>query len=218
MMKGRDSRPLSNGGRGRLEPRIAHGARFLAATVAGREAAARTHCNAALGNGATAAELIEIARMAPLFGGFPRAIQGMRALAAALDGAGLPIPADPEPGRRSRSADRARGAALFRQIYADQSDAVLRRLETPARGFAAVILEDAYGRVLARPLLTAAERELLAVAALIVLDCPAQLASHVRGALRVGATRRQLGAIVAALAGEVPATLLTAARRTIDAT
>ncbi|MCC6405679.1 MAG: carboxymuconolactone decarboxylase family protein [Planctomycetes bacterium] len=54
--------------------------------------------------------------------------------------------------------------------------------------FAAFIEGHAYGRILARPGLEPSVRELLACAALAVLGQERQLASHVRGALRCGAS------------------------------
>ena len=57
------------------------------------------------------------------------------------------------------------------------------------------ILEDGYGKVLSRPILSLRERELIVVAVLAALDLPLQLESHVRGALRVGATKRQVEAM-----------------------
>ncbi|MCA8978894.1 MAG: carboxymuconolactone decarboxylase family protein [Planctomycetes bacterium] len=53
--------------------------------------------------------------------------------------------------------------------------------------YAAMIAEHAYGRVLSRPGLDAATRELLASCALAALGQERQLASHARGALRCGA-------------------------------
>jgi 4-carboxymuconolactone decarboxylase len=58
------------------------------------------------------------------------------------------------------------------------------------------ILEDGYGRVLSRPVLTVVERELLVVAVLATLNVPAQLKSHQYGALRVGATEPQVKAML----------------------
>ena len=126
--------------------------------------------------------------MAHLFGGFPRAIQGLKALERALASRGLAPPRDPEPGRRERAADRRRGERLFRRIYGASSDKVIALLDATAPGFSSWVIEDAYGRVLTRPALGARERELLAVAALVALRCPTQLESHVRGARRLGAS------------------------------
>jgi 4-carboxymuconolactone decarboxylase len=199
-MEARDSSPPPAASAESLPPLLLHGARALAATVEGRDAAARDHHLAALRAGVAPAALAEVARMAHLFGGFPRAIQGARALAEALATSGVALPADPEPASRSRADDRVRGEALFRRIYGESGDKVLALLDQPLAGYASWVLEDAYGRVLARPGLTPAERELLAVAALSTLRCPAQLESHVRGALRLGASRREVDLVIAAVA------------------
>ena len=58
------------------------------------------------------------------------------------------------------------------------------------------ILADGYGRVLSRPGLTIRERELIVVAVLAALRLPKQLESHVRGARRVGATGREVSAML----------------------
>lgn len=57
------------------------------------------------------------------------------------------------------------------------------------------ILEDGYGKVLSRPVLSVRERELLIVAVLGALNVPAQLKSHQLGALRVGADAAQVQAM-----------------------
>jgi len=57
------------------------------------------------------------------------------------------------------------------------------------------ILEDGYGKVLSRPVLSIRERELIVVAVLSALRLPLQLESHVRGALRVGATKGEVAAM-----------------------
>ncbi|HVE42186.1 MAG TPA: carboxymuconolactone decarboxylase family protein [Planctomycetota bacterium] len=61
---------------------------------------------------------------------------------------------------------------------------------------AAWILEDGYGKVLSRPILSIRERELIVVALLSALKLPLQLESHVRGALRVGATKGEVAAML----------------------
>ncbi len=232
-------------------------ARAFVTTVLGDDAATSRHYRAALAAAVSPAALAEIARMAHLFCGFPRAIQGLRQLEEELRGAartdaargggggtgaggdaGRPVAAvssgisegvsgvatsessraslpptgattvtDPEP-PRSRAEDRARGATLFRAIYGSASDAVLARLDAVAIGFSAWVLEDAYGRVLSRAGLSARQRELLAIAALTALDCPAQLKSHLRGALRLGARPEEVTALLASLADVLPAETL----------
>ncbi len=58
--------------------------------------------------------------------------------------------------------------------------------------FAHWIEGHAYGRILARPGLSADRRELFAVAALAALGQDRQLASHVRGGLHCGASADEL--------------------------
>src|SRR5262249_55623454 len=93
---------------------------------------------------------------------------------------------------------------------------VLRRIDRAAPGFAAWILEDAYGRVLSREGLATRERELLSIVALAALDCPAQLKSHVRGALRLGAALDEVNAAVAIAAERISADATRRAREVVD--
>ena len=82
--------------------------------------------------------------------------------------------------------------------------------------FARWILEHAYGRVLARPGLSADRRELLAVAALAALGQDRQLASHARGAVRCGASVAEVLAALECLRGLVPDERRLAARRVVE--
>jgi len=181
------------------------------------EAVIARHAASALAAGASSADLVELAVMVHLFAGFPRAIQGLRQLEPLLRAHGsAPLP-PLEAAPRSRGDDRERGEQLFRQIYGDSSDRVLALLDAPASGFASWVLEDAYGRVLSRPQLVCAHREWFAVAALVALDCPAQLASHVRGALRLGLVRADLETLLDVLAEDVDASLIASARSLVAA-
>ncbi|MSR46094.1 MAG: hypothetical protein EXS13_03360 [Planctomycetes bacterium] len=186
----------------------------MVATVVGNETATNAQFAAALSAGAPPAALLEIATMAHLFGGFPRAIQGLLQLDRCLADRGIELPATKTPAR-SRGDDRARGDALFRQIYGDSSDTVLARLASPVRDFQDIVLEHAYGRILSRPGLSAPEREWFAVAALAALDCPAQLKSHVRGALRLGVAIADLEQLAAVLVRDLTAWRSEQLRRTI---
>jgi alkylhydroperoxidase/carboxymuconolactone decarboxylase family protein YurZ len=124
----------------------------------------------------------EVLLQAHLFAGFPRAVEAAGVLAAS-GGLG-PL----EPGEREESpADVARGRALFDALYADQADAVRTGLEALHPELARWIEEHAYARVLARPGLAPDRRELCAVVALAATAQERQLASHARGAVRLGA-------------------------------
>lgn len=154
--------------------------------------------------------------MAHLLGGFPRAIQGLATLAEVRAERGLPPP-DPDPGGSTREQDGQRGRALFETIYGSQSENVLANLRAAAPGYDRWVLEHAYGRVLSRPPLTAAERELFSVAALVVLECPRQLVSHARGALRTGVDPRQLDAMLDLLGAHFDAPAIDRARAAMEA-
>ncbi len=115
-----------------------------------------------------------------------------------------------------RTADRDNGERLFRQIYGDATDPVLQRLAAHAPTFREAVLEDAYGRILSRPGLAAADREWFAVAALTALDCPQQLKSHVRGALRLGVPPSDLAALPHLLRADLPTAAITKLTRLLD--
>ncbi len=122
-----------------------------------------------------------------LFCGFPRLVQAYGILDSE---GGL---GDLEPGEHELEGDTtARGAELFDAIYASAAEKMRARLSEFRPDFAAWILEHAYGRVLSRPGLDPALRELLSICALAALDQPAQFESHARGALRLGATQSEL--------------------------
>jgi 4-carboxymuconolactone decarboxylase len=124
-----------------------------------------------------------------LFAGMPRQVEagGILATAGGLgDLDADETEADPDV--------RVRGEALFDRIYADDSVAVRAMLARGHPEFERWVIEHAYGRVLSRPGLSPKRRELLAIVALAALGQERQLASHVRGALRCGATPAEVSA------------------------
>jgi len=129
----------------------------------------------------------EAVLQAHLFAGMPRVVEAWGVLQS-VGGLGTP---DEEEARHQGDAFEA-GRALFERIYANQAEAVRSTL----KGFHPVldrwIEGHAYGRVLARPGLPPDRRELLAVACLASLGQDRQLASHVRGAVFVGAGPEEL--------------------------
>lgn len=125
--------------------------------------------------------LLEMALQVVAYGGFPRTIELLTLLREARAGAPAPAPAEALAG-----AVPGRGRAVWDAIYRNNAEEVLASLEELHPGFPGLVLEDAYGRLLARPGLSLAERELLAVAALALMGLAAPLGSHVRGALRNG--------------------------------
>lgn len=149
--------------------------------------------------------------MSHLFAGFPRAVEAAVVLQRA-GGLGQPEPSE----LRAEPDLPEAGAALFETIYQDQTEAVRGILAGAHPELERWIIGHAYGRVLARPGLSAARRELLAVAALAVLGQNRQLSSHVRGARRCGASRAQLDAVLDAIAGLIHADQLDACRQVLQ--
>ena len=142
---------------------------------------------AALREGATLARLDETLLQLIPFAGYARAINAF----AVLQEIAPHVPRAP----RHRS-DRRKGEALCRRIYGPVYEKMIARMAGFHPALAAWILEDGYGKVLSRPILSIRERELIVVALLSALKLPLQLESHVRGALRVGATKGEVAAML----------------------
>lgn len=198
-----------------LSLQVSAGCLLLAATVSGQVTRIQQLYEEALAGGVSAQSLAEVARMAHLIGGIPRAIEGLRCFGIALKNAGITVPAEASEADRDGHAER--GLELFRQIYAAQAEPVLDSLDAILPGYRSWIIEHAYGRVLSRPQLPARERELLAVAALSAMRCPNQLKSHARGALHLGAKPEEIQAAIDVLAGEQPEEFLDEARVAVAA-
>jgi 4-carboxymuconolactone decarboxylase len=148
----------------------------------------------------------EVLLQAHLFAGFPRVVEAGSVLAA-VGGLGAP-----EPDEQPTPLDRERGRALFEAIYAEQSAEVRAALSGIHVALAEWIEDHAYGRVLARPGLAADRRELCAVAALAAQGQERQLASHARGAVRLGATAAEVHATLEAIADLLAPAALARAR------
>jgi len=152
----------------------------------------------------------EVLLQSHLFAGFPRAVEAAGVLAEA-GGLGEPEDDEREPSR----ADPAAGARVFDTIYGDQAGSVRSALAGYHPHLAAWIAEHAYARVLARPGLDPARRELAAVAALAVQGQDRQLASHARGAVRLGATPGEVRGVVESVADLTPPESLERVREVV---
>jgi 4-carboxymuconolactone decarboxylase len=170
-----------------------------------REAAARRALLAAHAAGATRVRAEESALMLMLYAGYPAALEGLRLLNAAWPG-------------RARSIDggdpavwRAAGEKLCARVYGPSYARLVPAVQALHPDMAAWMIEHGYGRVLSRRGMSARERELVTVAALAALGWSRQLVSHLLGALRVGASARQVeGALVAGARRGGPAALAAA--------
>jgi 4-carboxymuconolactone decarboxylase len=151
----------------------------------------------ALAAGCSGQDLREALLMVLPYGGFPRALSALQELSSQ-------VAADPEPSPPLDDSLRARGESVFRTVYGDQADRVLAGLAAAQPELPEWILCDAYGKVIGRPGLSLADREVLGVALLTALDQPVQLQGHIRGGLRVGAAPERLSAAVRRAAGQIP--------------
>jgi len=148
----------------------------------------------------------EVVLQSHLFAGFPRAVEAASVLSAA-GGLGT---LDPDELVPADARDTA-GRELFDAIYGSGAAAVRAQLADYHPELAHWIASHAYARVLSRPGLSADRRELAAVAALAAQGQERQLASHVRGALRVGATAQEVREALEALRALVDEPLLARA-------
>lgn len=137
-----------------------------------------------------------------LFAGFPRLVQAYAELAEA-GGLGQPEPEESQP-PADLEADAKAGMELFQVIYGSGTARVHALLESSHPDWAKLVLGHAYGRILSRSGIAADQRELLAVACLAALDQDRQLASHARGALRCGATPKDVQQALEAIEDLLP--------------
>ena len=144
-----------------------------------RERLART-LNGAV-RAATPAEVEEALLQSYLFVGFPGALNAM---ALWRERTGLPASGGGASGAPAEW--RRRGEAVCARVYGAQYERLRERVASLHPDLEAWMLEEGYGKVLGRPGLALGVRELCVVATLVPQDAPAQLRSHLRGALNVG--------------------------------
>jgi 4-carboxymuconolactone decarboxylase len=196
------SRPSDFGDAGALS----HATKLLvsasAAIGAGRDEAVRgalKAAHAALGDGLEATAIEEMLLQTHLFVGYPATIA---ALAAWRDIAGPTESAVPDD---DPSTWRARGEEVCGRVYGGAYDRLRAYVASLHRDLDRWMLRDGYGRVLGRPGLALRDRELCVVALLCGQDAEPQLYSHLRGALRVGATDDEVEAVLRVAGAHVSA-------------
>ena len=186
---------------------------LFGALVHSPEAADRAlHCCAKTGEHPD--EILELVLQAFLFAGFPRLINGLRSYRHHFHGSvGAGEPRSQDQGDIDRW--RERGEELFRRIYAGNTERVLADLDRYHEDLRDWILVDAYGKILGRPALGAAERELAAVVGLMVSGDGLQLSSHLRGARHCGASLDDIDVAISCASFFVPASRVADARHVL---
>jgi 4-carboxymuconolactone decarboxylase len=115
-----------------------------------------------------------------LFLGYPAAL---RALGVWRDVSGRPAPA----ARRDEAEWEERGAATCSRVYGGQYGRLRDNVAALHPDVERWMIVEGYGKVLGRPGLDLATRELCVIALLAAQDAAPQLYSHLRGALNAGA-------------------------------
>ena len=145
-----------------------------------------------------------------LFCGFPRALNAMREWRRASGAAAAD--ADADATAETLDAWRTRGEATCETVYGRFYPGLRRNVRALHPALDAWMVVDGYGKVLSRPGLDLARRELCVVAACAATRQERQLHSHLHGALNAGASP---SAVSAALA-EAGAFLSAADARSYD--
>ncbi len=144
-----------------------------------------------------------------LFAGFPRCINALGVLA---DLAPLPSRA---PVRRDLASWQTRGELLCRRVYGRTYDKMISTMRRLHPDLADWILWEGYGKVLSRPLLDAATRELCVIPVLAAAGTIPQLRSHLVGARNCGATAAEVREALSMGLRALPAKEAATARRLI---
>ena len=125
----------------------------------------------------------EVLLQSYLFLGFPATLDGLTRWRRRV-----PIPTREAASERSQEW-AARGSGILERVYGNQAERLRENVRALHPALERWMVEEGYGKVLGRAGLTLVQRELAIAAQLAALGAFPQLYSHLRGALRVGATR-----------------------------
>lgn len=138
----------------------------------------------------------EVLLQSYLFLGFPAALTAMAAWRDLTGPAARA--ADELAPDGSLDAWTARGQEICRRVYGPSYDRLRENIANAHPALDRWMIAEGYGKVLGRPGLDLATRELCIVALLAVSAREPQLHSHLRGALNAGADREAIGAALGA--------------------
>lgn len=139
---------------------------------------------------AVGGEVEEALLQSYLFGGYPMALNALARWRALTDA--------PSPPRGEGSWDEwaERGRKVCREVYGSAYPGLRTNIARLSVDLDEWMVVEGYGKVLGRPGLELWRRECCIVAMLVALGTPRQLFSHLRGALRTGATPEVLDAVM----------------------
>ena len=176
--------------------------RLAAVIAAGSEPDIRTELTRAL-EGARAEWIEEVILQSYLFAGFPRTLNAAREWRR-VSGRVAPVSDD---GERLDLADewRAKGEETCAIVYGPFYDRLRVNIRALHPALDAWMIVEGYGKVLSRPALDLARRELCIVAACAASKQDRQLHSHLHGALHAGASESAITDTLAAISTLVSA-------------
>lgn len=131
-------------------------------------------------------KLYEIVLQSYLFLGFPRMLRAAEVLQANAPFNTNPAVASP-PTQTEITEWFDRGTGLCQTVYGDTYNRLRDRVLGIAPDIFRWMILEGYGKVLSRPGVDSVTRELCIVTSLMIDNRPAQLHSHMRGSLNVGA-------------------------------
>lgn len=170
---------------------------LAAAICGGSEAEARAALTDAHGAGVPAAWVEEAVLQSYLFAGFPRALNAMREWRR-ISGAVAPA-ADPWSSPERVGDWVADGERTCATVYGDFYGRLRHNIAALHPALDTWMITDGYGKVLSRPGLDLARRELCVVAACAVQEQDRQLHSHLHGAVNAGVAPAVVDAVLAVL-------------------
>lgn len=132
------------------------------------------------------AQVEEVLLQAYLFAGYPASLNGFRLWREAGGGPASSAIAD-EP-----DVWAERGQEVCRRVYAGQYERLRANVAALHPDMERWMLSEGYGKVLGRPGLDLATRELCIAALLASMDAGPQLYAHLRGALNAGASEEEV--------------------------
>jgi 4-carboxymuconolactone decarboxylase len=171
--------------------------RLAAVLAAGSETAVRLHLERAAA-GVRPEWVEEVILQTYLFGGFPRGLNGMREWRRV---SGRTAPRDDDGERFGDfAAWQARGEITCATVYGPFYARLRHNIRELHPALDAWMIVEGYGKVLSRPALDLARRELCIVAACAAAGQARQLHSHLHGALHAGAAPAAVDGALDALA------------------
>jgi 4-carboxymuconolactone decarboxylase len=170
----------------RLDDRTRDLVSLAAAIAVGEEPAMERAAGAALEGGVPPSWVDELLLQSILICGWPRGLTGARVCRQA--GFHLDSSAEDATDYARHAEWKIRGEATCRTVYGETYEALRRNIHALHPGIEAAMIVEGYGRILGRPGLDLARRELCTIGQIAVQRARRQLRSHLKGALNAGAS------------------------------